>query len=454
MMPRLGFTLVSAALVATAAFAVSAPASGHVAVHNPEPVTTPNWSGYVATGRSSDPVAFRRVTGSWLVPAVHCTAADARASSAVWVGLGGYLRAEKNTLEHLGTDSNCDAAGRPVYFAWFEVAPFRAFTIPNRLRAGDAVTATVAVLPDARVELALKDATSGWASARTISLFGQPAASAEWIVSTPENCIQTSCKLARLPEFATVRFSHIDATAASATGTLADPAWHSTPIELAPVHAGSAPTTLASTASDPPTACGEAGATPGPVSPEGGTFSVSWMARVAGTCRSHAGARREMQMSARVFAMASAILAFAAPTATAARGEQIAVEAVMTLRALSSSTWVLDVQNSTLAPVTIRQVTWTAPSGLMVDRIVESRGGTCTPAGGGLQCTTQLAPPSCTRCAGGDLSVRFTGTGRPGRKWVATRSGGFWEIEALRPGHVNLLASADRAPMSSRRART
>jgi hypothetical protein len=292
MVPRLGLTLGSAALLATAAIAVPAGASGHVAARGPEPIATPNWSGYVATGRSSHPVAFRTVTGSWLVPAVRCTAGIARASAAVWVGLGGYVLAERSTLEHLGTESSCDALGRPAYFAWFEVDPFLAFTIPNRLRARDAVTATVAVLPGARLRLALHDRTHRWAFARTISLFGQQTASAEWIVSTPANCIQTTCTLARLPEFATVRFSHIAATAGESTGTLARPAWHSTPVELTPENSSRVPTQRSTSSSDPTGARGGAGATPGPVSPDGDTFTVSWRASLAGTCRSHAGGRR------------------------------------------------------------------------------------------------------------------------------------------------------------------
>jgi hypothetical protein len=288
MMPRLGLTLRSASLLLTAAIAAPATANGRAAARGPEPIATPNWSGYVAVGRSSDPIAFRTVTGSWLVPAVRCAKSDARASAAVWVGLGGYVQTDKNTLEHLGTDSNCDDSGRPVHFAWFEVNPFRAFAIQNRLRAGDAVTATVAVLPGARVELALTDATGGWVFERTISLFGQQAASAEWIVSTPANCIQTSCTLARLPDFGTVRFSRIGATAASSTGTLADDAWRSTPVELAPGGRNSSATARASSPSDPLGACAEAGATPGAVSPDGRTFTVSWTASGVGLCRPHA----------------------------------------------------------------------------------------------------------------------------------------------------------------------
>ena len=40
----------------------------------------------------------------------------------------------------------------------------------------------------------------------------------------------------------------------------------------------------------------------------------------------------------------------------------------MTLRSLGSGSWRLDIQNTTTAPVTIKQVTWSAPDGLTVER--------------------------------------------------------------------------------------
>jgi len=168
------------------------------------------------------------------VPAVHCGAREARASSAVWVGLGGWTQAEKDKLEHVGTDSNCTAAGRPVYFGWFEINPFRAYTIPNMLLAGDIVRATVTVLQGARVELELENETRRWAFARTISVYGQRAASAEWIVSAPEHCIKTACARTRLPDLGTVHFTNIGASAGSANGTLTRSDWRAIAVELVP----------------------------------------------------------------------------------------------------------------------------------------------------------------------------------------------------------------------------
>jgi hypothetical protein len=221
-------------MLALTAPAVFVFASGLAEAANPKLFATPNWSGYVATGTSDDSAEFRSATGTWTVPNVHCDSRGARASSAVWVGLGGWTRAEKDKLEHIGTESNCTDAGRPVYFGWFEINPFRAYTIPFTLLPGDAVTATVTVLRGARVTLELENETRRWAFARTISVFGQRAASAEWIVSVPEHCLQSSCALTRLPDLDTVHFSKIGARDDSASGTLTRSDWRPIAVELVP----------------------------------------------------------------------------------------------------------------------------------------------------------------------------------------------------------------------------
>jgi hypothetical protein len=152
-------------------------------------------------------------------------------------------------------------------------------------------------------------------------------------------------------------------------------------------------------------------------------------------------------MTSRILILAGAIMTLAAPVATAATINPVPAEAIMTLRWLGDASWTLNIQNSTPAPVAIRHVTWTAPDGLIVNRIVSVHGGTCAPSGGGFQCTTQLASPSCASCAGGDLTVQFKATG-PGRTWVATSSGGYWQNSALAPGHADLTVSAEHSQLS------
>jgi hypothetical protein len=237
-MIRAGFRVIGAVMLALTAPAVFVFAGGPAGAANPRLFATPNWSGYIATRTSGASAEFRGATGTWTVPTVHCGARGARASSAVWVGLGGWTQAEKDLLEHIGTDSNCTDAGRPVYFGWFEINPYRAYTIPNTLLAGDTVRATVTVLQGARVNLQLENETRRWTFARTISIFGRRTASAEWIVSAPEHCTQTSCVRTRLPGLGTVHFSNIGAIAGSANGTLARSDWRATAVELVPATTG------------------------------------------------------------------------------------------------------------------------------------------------------------------------------------------------------------------------
>jgi hypothetical protein len=157
------------------------------------------------------------------------------------------------------------------------------------------------------------------------------------------------------------------------------------------------------------------------------------------------GRRRETEMTAaRMFLVTAAILALgAAPAATAARGKRVAVEATMTLHRLGSRHFQLDIENTTPLPVVFTRITWTAPAGVKVRRITGSRGGRCKLSGGGFRCTTQLASPSCLRCAGDALTVRFDGTG-PGRRWIPTRSGGYWLVGVLHTGHAVIVASPAR----------
>jgi hypothetical protein len=85
---------------------------------------------------------------------VHCRLGDRGASSAVWVGLGGFVTATPK-VEQVGTDSNCNRSGRPSYLAWFEVVPYPAYTIRSKVGPGDVVFGSVRLLPR-RVELRLE----------------------------------------------------------------------------------------------------------------------------------------------------------------------------------------------------------------------------------------------------------------------------------------------------------
>ncbi|MBV8905823.1 MAG: hypothetical protein JOZ22_19490, partial [Acidobacteriia bacterium] len=79
-----------------------------------------NWSGYAVLGSS-----FTSAAGSWVVPAAVCYAVSGDQYSSFWVGLDGY---ESNTVEQIGTDSDC-VGTTPIYYAWYEFYPRNAFEI-------------------------------------------------------------------------------------------------------------------------------------------------------------------------------------------------------------------------------------------------------------------------------------------------------------------------------------
>jgi len=252
---------------------------------SPEMVVSPNWSGYVAiapTKPSYKHPYFTSVTGTWRVPTANCAHHKAGASSTVWVGLGGF--ATKNQ-EEVGTSSNCTASGRPIYFAWFELVPYlssRAFPeIRNKISPGDTITGSVKVLSPTLVQVRIQDRTRGWSFMRKITFSSQDTFTADWIVSAPADCVKYTCHEANLANFGSVTMRNISAVGKGSPGTLKDPHWKVVPVRLVPSKL------LVPAISPSPTPVGPAktgqaqspaGATPGPVSRDGTSFSLKWIA--------------------------------------------------------------------------------------------------------------------------------------------------------------------------------
>ena len=231
----------------------------------------PHWSGYVVTGHTGAFVSYTSVTGTWTVPTVTCTPDDAGASSAVWVGLGGYNNGS-NSLEQVGIDANCDKSGRPTYFAWHELLPDIARNVKAKVFAGDTITGSVNILGPALVELRVRNQTRHWTFTQKINWGTSDTSSAEWILEAPMNCRRYSCHQARLANFGSVTMTRIAAVGNSALGTLTDPEWKTTLVRLVP---GTGPTS--SGASPPPD---QPGAAPGEATQKGDAFDVSWVADV------------------------------------------------------------------------------------------------------------------------------------------------------------------------------
>src|SRR5581483_8885473 len=94
-----------------------------------------NWAGYAV---HRDGVSFHRVSAGWIRPNATCTAGQPSYSSA-WVGLGGYSPTSD------GTELDCNAAGKVVSSAWYELVPAPSKTISLAVQPGDAMHASVTV---------------------------------------------------------------------------------------------------------------------------------------------------------------------------------------------------------------------------------------------------------------------------------------------------------------------
>ena len=252
----------------------------------PAVVTMPTWSGYVALGPPGKPVAYSNVTGTWTVPAAACVRRQGHTVSAVWLGMGGY---NSRAQEEVGTDSNCDASGKPVYFAWFEIVPYHAYqTFPDiqeKVFPGDTITGSVKIISPVSVQLQVRNRTRGWTFSRAITFGQADRSTAEWGVTAPNVCIQSTCYPGSLANFHQVTMRNISAVAHGVTETLANPNWKVIPVRLVPGKIyvptlstdGTANWSIASPIVQ---AASRAGANPGPVTSHGTRFTMTWV-RVA-----------------------------------------------------------------------------------------------------------------------------------------------------------------------------
>ena len=135
------------------------------------------------------------MVGSWVQPKVTCTAGQP-SYSAFWVGLGGFST-DAQALEQIGTESNCDARGRPVYAAWYEIVPAPSIPIAMKIAPGDRLTAAVLV-QGTQVTLQLTNTTRRVRTTRRVTVAQPDLTSAEWIAEAPSSC----SSLGRLPDAA------------------------------------------------------------------------------------------------------------------------------------------------------------------------------------------------------------------------------------------------------------
>jgi hypothetical protein len=217
-----------------------------------------NWAGYAAQRAGG----FHSVTASWVQPAPVCRPGGSTFSS-YWVGLGGYS-SSSSALEQIGTEVDCTRSGRVVSSAWYETVPAPSFTIFRPVRAGDTLTATVTV-QRRRAHLVLQDITQRWTFTKNRTTYPVDVSSAEWIVEAPSQCDGSSCQTLPLANFGSATFTGASATSPGGhTGSLGDPQWNLTRIQLRPAGRRLGVNGLAG------------GATPSGLVAGGGSFSVAY----------------------------------------------------------------------------------------------------------------------------------------------------------------------------------
>ena len=240
-----------------------------------------NWAGYAVTSPTSTAVDYTSVTGTWTVPTATCGPADAGASSAVWVGLGGYSLTSQ-ALEQTGTDADCDEdTDTPTYYAWYELVPADPVNIKAKVMPGDTITTSVNILPSTTggqtiVELQVKNRTRHWTVTKKLVPTVLDTSSAEWITEAPSDCSTlNSCIPVPLSNFGSVTIGNIAAKGDGLGGTLTNPSWNVYPISLVPSSGRghfAGPDRFGGFGGS------TAGASPGSISTDGRNFTVSWLA--------------------------------------------------------------------------------------------------------------------------------------------------------------------------------
>src|ERR1700683_5248740 len=130
-----------------------------------------NWSGYAVTG-----ALFTQARGSWIVPAVDCSAVP-NSSVSFWVGMDGW---DNDTVEQTGTDSDCNGQ-TPVYYAWYEFVPAGGVTITSvPVSPGDRMSAEV-IYNGSDFVVTMANETTGKSFTVSHPPGSAKRASAEWI---------------------------------------------------------------------------------------------------------------------------------------------------------------------------------------------------------------------------------------------------------------------------------
>jgi Peptidase A4 family len=153
--------------------------------------------------------------------------------AAFWVGLGGAADTSHTSqaLEQIGTEADC-RAGKPASSMWYELVPALSVRVNYKIFPGNVVTASVKV-KGSQVSLQIRNLTRRTNFIKKLRVTAPDLSSAEWIAEAPSSCdSRGGCIPLPLANFGTVSFTHALATVAGHTGTILDPGWSPTALEL------------------------------------------------------------------------------------------------------------------------------------------------------------------------------------------------------------------------------
>ena len=186
--------------------------------------TSLNWAGYAALTSLASPErnAVSDVKGSWTVPSVDCSVTPS-AYASFWIGIDGY---SSNTVEQIGTDSDC-SSGSSTYYAWYEMYPKYPVNLNLKISSGDTISAEVQYLGQRGFMLTITDTRTGATFSTTQKSSAAKRSSAEWIAEAP-----WSSGVLPLADFVTVTFQNAQATLKGHTGPISDPAWRYDRIDM------------------------------------------------------------------------------------------------------------------------------------------------------------------------------------------------------------------------------
>jgi hypothetical protein len=183
-------------------------------------VYSTNWSGYAA---SKSGLTFTDVKGNWGQPTAHCTTSK-KTLAAFWVGIDGY---NSNSVEQIGTDSDCAGLNAASYYAWYEFYPSAPVYLSKTtypVRPGDTLSGEVSASGSTfTVKL---HSSRGWTFQTSKSLSGKAKSSVEWIAEAPARCTPGGCTVLPLTNFGTVSFNGSYATGGGHTGSISYSGWN------------------------------------------------------------------------------------------------------------------------------------------------------------------------------------------------------------------------------------